>query len=283
MTPPPPVAPAAAAWVDGALVDVGTATVSAFDHGLTVGDGVFETLRVYDGTPFALRRHLDRLATSAAGLGLAAPDRAVVTGAVADVLEAAGLPDARLRITLTGGPAPLGSGRGSGGPTLIVAVAALEPFPPTADVVVVPWPRNERGALSGLKTTSYGENVVALARAAASGAGEAIFGNTVGHLCEGTGTNVFVGVGGRLVTPPLSSGCLAGVTRTVVLEVVEVEEADLPLDALAGADEAFLTSTTREVQPILRVDGNALPAAPGPLTASAAAAFADLLRRDLDP
>ena len=276
-------APAAAAWVDGSLVDVATATVSAFDHGLTVGDGVFETLRVYDGTPFALRRHLDRLATSAAGLGLAAPDPTTVTGAVTEVIAASGLAAARLRITLTGGPAPLGSGRGSGGTTLIVAVAALEPFPPTADVVVVPWPRNERGALSGLKTTSYGENVVALARAAAAGAGEAIFGNTVGQLCEGTGTNVFVGVGGRLVTPPLTSGCLAGVTRAVVLEVAEVEEADLPLDALADADEAFLTSTTREVQPIHRVDGRALPVAPGPLTSAAAAAFADLLRRDLDP
>ena len=276
-------APAVAVWVDGAVVDVATASVSAFDHGLTVGDGVFETLRVYDGTPFALRRHLERLATSAAGLGLQVPDRAVVTGAIHDVVAAAGLADARLRVTLTGGPAPLGSGRGSAGSTLVVAVAALEPFPPTADVVVVPWPRNERGALSGLKTTSYAENVVALARAAAAGAGEAIFGNTVGRLCEGTGTNVFVGVGGRLLTPPLSSGCLAGVTRAVVLEVVEVEEVDLPLGALAEADEAFLTSTTREVQPIGLVDGDPLPAAPGPLTAAAAAAFADLLRRDLDP
>ena len=102
-------APATAVWVDGAIVDVATASVSAFDHGLTVGDGVFETLRVYDGTPFALRRHLDRLATSAAGLGLQAPDRGVVADAVAEVVAAAGLGDARLRITLTGGPAPLGS------------------------------------------------------------------------------------------------------------------------------------------------------------------------------
>ena len=135
--------PAAAAWVDGALVDVATATVSAFDHGLTVGDGVFETLRVYGGTPFALRRHLDRLATSATGLGLEPPDREVVADAVAEVIAAGGLADARLRITVTGGPAPLGSGRGTTGPTLLVAVAPLDPFPATAGVVVVPWPRNE--------------------------------------------------------------------------------------------------------------------------------------------
>jgi branched-chain amino acid aminotransferase len=144
-------------------------------------------------------------------------------------------------------------------------------------------PRNERGALTGLKTTSYGENVVALGRAAQAGAGEAIFGNTVGALCEGTGSNVVVARGGRLVTPPLASGCLAGVTRALVLEVCDVEEADLPLDALATADEAFLTSTTREVQPIARVDGAPLPAAPGPLTSAAADAFRALLARDLDP
>jgi len=164
-----------------------------------------------------------------------------------------------------------------------VAAGAIEAPAPTADVVVVPWPRNERGALSGLKTTSYGENVVALARAVAAGADEAIFANTVGALCEGTGSNVVVGVGGRLVTPPLRSGCLAGVTRALVLEVCDVVEDDLPLDALTAADEAFLTSTTREVQAIARVDGAPLAAAPGPLTAAAAAAFRDLLARDLDP
>lgn len=275
--------PAAAVWVDGRLVDVDAATVSVFDHGLTVGDGVFETLRVYDGVPFALRRHLERLATSAAGLGLDVPDPAVVRGAVEEVLGAAGLPDARLRITLTGGSGPLGSARGHTATTLVVAAGHLDPPAATADVVVVPWPRNERGALSGLKTTSYGENVVALAHAARAGAGEAVFANTVGALCEGTGSNVVVGRGGRLLTPPLRSGCLAGVTRALVLEVCDVEEADLPVGALADADEAFLTSTTREVQPIAHVDGAPLPAAPGPLTVAAAAAFRALQRRDLDP
>jgi branched-chain amino acid aminotransferase len=275
--------PATAVWIDGAVVDVAAARVSAFDHGLTVGDGVFETMRVYRGQAFALRRHLDRLERSAAGLGLSVPDRSVLAAATAEVLAAGGLADGRLRITLTGGVAPLGSGRGSAPPTLVVAVAPLDPPAATADVVLVPWPRNERSALAGLKTTSYGENVVALARAAASGAGEAIFANTLGQLCEGTGTNVVLARGGRLVTPPLTSGCLAGVTRALVLELCEVEEVDLPVTALAEADEAFLTSTTREVQPIATVDGVALPAAPGPLTSAAAAAFTDLVARDLDP
>ena len=270
-------------WVNGRLLAADQATVSAFDHGVVVGDGVFETMRVYRGTPFALRRHLDRLGHSAAGLGLTLPGRSTLAGALAEVLAASGLAEARLRLTVTAGPAPLGSGRGAGPPTVIAAVAALDPVPTTADVAVVPWPRNERGAVAGLKTTSYAENVVALARAAAAGAGEAVFANTRGELCEGTGTNVVVAVGGRLLTPPLSSGCLAGVTRALVLERCGVEEHALPLSALAGADEAFLTSTTREVQPIATVDGQPLPSAPGPLTAAARAVFADLIASDLDP
>lgn len=283
MAPPEGVPSASAVWIDGALVDPAVATVSAFDHGLTVGDGVFETLRVYRGVPFALRRHLDRLAVSAGGLGLHLPGRSVLEGAVAEVLAAAGLAEARLRLTVTGGPAPLGSGRGTAGPTVIVAVAVLEPFPPTAAVAVVPWPRNERSPLSGYKTTSYAENVVALATARAAGAGEAIFANTRGELCEGTGSNVVVSAGGRLVTPPLSSGCLAGVTRALVLEVCDVTEAVLPLAALADADEAFLTSTTREIQPIATVDGRPLASCPGPLTKAAVAAFTDLVETTLHP
>ncbi|MGH9183278.1 MAG: aminotransferase class IV [Acidimicrobiales bacterium] len=270
-------------WVDGSVVPADQARVSALDHGITVGDGVFETLRVYRSRPFALRRHLDRLARSAAGLGLVLPDRGVLEEAATSVVAAAGHPEARLRLTVTGGPGPLGSGRDASPPTVIAAVAPHEPFPPTTDVAVVPWARNERGALAGLKTTSYGENVVALAHAAERGAGEAVFANTRGELCEGTGSNVVVGRGGRLVTPPLSSGCLAGITRELVMELVDVEETRLSVDDLAGADEAFLTSSTRELQPIAHVDGRALRSAPGPLTSAAMSAFARLVAADPDP
>jgi len=259
------------------------AQVSAFDHGLTVGDGVFETMRVYRGVPFALRRHLERLERSATGLVLELPGQGVLERARCEVLAAASLTQARLRLTVTGGPAPLGSGRGGGQVTVLAAVAPLDPVPATAAVVVVPWRRNEHGVLAGLKTTSYAENVVALAHARRLGADEAIFANTAGRLCEGTGTNVFVGVAGRLLTPPLSSGCLAGVTRDLLVESLDVAVEDLPLDRLAEVDEAFLTSSTREVQTIGAVDGRPLPSAPGPLTAAAAAAFGELLAADLDP
>ena len=115
--------------------------------------------------------------------------------------------------------------------------------------------------MAGAKTISYAENVVALAHAHERGADEAILANTVGALCEGTGTNVFVVQGGRVRTPSLSTGCLAGITRELVLELIDVEETDALTSAdLRGADEAFLTSSTRDVHPIASVDGAALPA-----------------------
>ena len=159
------------AWVDGQLLaDADAPAVRVTDHGLTVGDGVFEAVKVVEGRPFALTRHLERLQRSAAGLGLPAPDLDAVRRGVGAVLEGEELPLGRLRITFTGGPAPLGSGRGDAPPTLVVVADAMKPQPETTAVVTVPWPRNERGALAGVKTTSYAENVVALARAAERGA-----------------------------------------------------------------------------------------------------------------
>lgn len=271
-------------WMNGELLPDDDARVSVFDHGLVVGDGVFETIKVATGVPFAMTRHLVRLRRSALGLGLPEPDiDAIRDGALAVIAASGGPVLARLRVTVTGGVSPLGSERGNAPVTAIVAMAE-QPLPAASvDVVTVPWPRNERGALSGLKTTSYGENVRALAYAAERGGGEAIFANTVGQLCEGTGTNVFVVRGGRLLTPPLSSGCLAGVTRALVIEWADAEEADLSLDALAGAEEAFLSGTTRDVQPIRNVDGAALPAAPGPVTRKAAEIFALRSAESPDP
>ena len=268
-------------WLNGSLVAADDASIPALDHGVTVGDGVFETMRIYDGVAFALRRHLERLERSATGLGLALPARSLLRRAVEEVVTASTLRDGRVRLTITAGPGPLGSGRTGGDATVIAAVAPLEPAAPTTAVVTVPWVRNERSPLAGLKTTSYAENVVALARAKEAGASEALFANTVGELCEGTGTNVFLVLDGRLVTPPLSSGCLAGVTRELVLEVVEAEERSVPFEALADAEEVFLTSSTREVQAVTKVDDRALAA--GPITAAAAEAFTALRRRTLDP
>jgi branched-chain amino acid aminotransferase len=275
-------------WVDGRLSVAEEAWVAALDHGVTVGDGVFETCKVVDGTPFALGRHLRRLRRSAGIMGLTVPaDDAELREITAKAIAAAGDDGTvvgRLRITLTGGPGPLGSGRDTVPGTLLVAAGAGDAWASTTDVVTVDWTRNERSAIAGAKTTSYAENVVALARARDQGATEAILANTTGALCEGTGTNVFLVAGGRLCTPSLATGCLAGITRELVLEAVEVDERDdLTLDDLRSAPEAFLTSSTRDVQPIAHVDGMALAAAPGPFTTAARDGFRATEAGSLDP
>ncbi len=270
-------------WINGALVPAAEATVSAFDHGLTVGDGVFETLKAVGGEPFATRRHLDRLRRSAAGLGLTVPATDDdLRAAMADVLASHDLPLARVRVTVTGGPAPLGSERGAAGATIVIAVGPLAAAAASTAVCVVPWPRNERGAMAGIKTTSYAENVVALAFAKERGCTEAIFATTTGLLCEGTGSNVFVAIDGQLRTPPLTSGCLAGVTRELVLEVTDAIEADIPMEAFLAADEVFLTSTGRDVQGVHRIDDREL-GTPGPQTEAAAAALAARAAACTDP
>ncbi|TDC26574.1 aminodeoxychorismate lyase [Streptomyces sp. 8K308] len=270
-------------WLDGELRDADSARVSVFDHGLTVGDGVFETLKTQAGKAFAVSRHLDRLAASAAGLGLPEPDRDEIRRACRAVLDAVPLPLGRLRITYTGGLSPLGSDRGDAAPTLVVAHAETPRRPDTTAVITVPWTRNERGALAGLKTTSYAENVIALARARQEAASEALFANTAGQLCEGTGTNVFVVLDGQLHTPPLSSGCLAGITRALVVEWTGAREIELPMECLERAEEIFLTSSTRDVQAVRRVDGRELPDAPGPVTAKAMRVFQERSAADIDP
>ncbi|MFF2186609.1 aminotransferase class IV [Streptomyces sp. NPDC058155] len=270
-------------WVNGGLRAADAARVSVLDHGLTVGDGIFETVKTVQGRPFALTRHLDRLTRSARGLGLPDPDHDEVRAACAAVLDANPVDMGRLRITYTGGLSPLGSDRGDAGPTLVVAVGETQRRPDTTAVITVPWTRNERGAVTGLKTTSYAENVVALAAAREQGASEALFANTVGDLCEGTGSNVFVVLDGRLHTPPVSSGCLAGITRALTVEWTGAHETRLPFDALDRAEEIFVTSSLRDVQAVHRIDGRELPGAPGPVTAKAMRVFEERAAADLDP
>ena len=273
-------------WVDGRLVG-DEPSLRAHDHGLTVGDGVFETCKVLDGQAFALTRHLRRLARSAAGLGLPEPDADLLRAGVDAVLGQREMAFGRLRITMTGGAGPLGSDRAGVPPTYVVLASAAPRPAASAAVVVAPWTRNEGSAVAGLKTTSYAENVVALAYARERGASEALLANTHGELCEGTGSNVLLAIGGELVTPPLSSGALAGITRELLLEWalqdgLVVLERPVSLRELAIADEVALTSSTRDVQSVHAVDGRRL-AAPGQLVGRAAELFASSAARDVDP
>lgn len=275
-------------WVNGEICDDDAASLSAIDHGVTVGDGVFETLKIRDGEAFAPTRHRARLERSAAGLGLPAIDHDLIDQGVKAILGS-GEPIAlgRLRYTVTGGPGPLGSDRGTAPPTYIVTAAPIEPVVGPVALAVTPWTRNERSAVAGLKTTSYAENVVALAYAKERGAVEAVFANTRGELCECTGSNIFVVVGGEILTPPLSSGCLAGITRDLTIEWcreagLRVLEEALPLSVLHTCHEVFITSSTRDVLAVGQIDGRRLPA-PGPVTEQAAAVFAARADAEVDP
>ncbi len=274
-------------WVDDSLVEAADARISVLDHGFTVGDGVFETILVRDGVPFALTRHLARLQRSMAGLGIDGPSSERVRDAVEAVVSGSGVGTAfsRLRITVTSGAGPFGSDRGDAAPTLVVTLAEAAAWPATTSLATVPWARNERSAIAGLKTTSYAENAIALAAAKSRGASEAVLADTRGRLSECTGSNVFVVIDGVVSTPSLDTGCLAGVTRELVLEwggaVAEMREALLPYDVLRTADEVFITSSTRDVHPVTRIDDRPLEA--GPVTLALRATFEQAARSEVDP
>ena len=273
-------------WVGGDLVDPTGPSISALDHAVTVGDGVFETAKIDRGQPFALSRHHARLQRSAAGLGLPPVDLAFVAKGIDAVLEGEPIDFGRLRYSVTGGVGPLGSDRGEADLTYVVLAGPQARPPASGALTVVPWTRNERSPVAGLKTTSYAENVVALARAKQVGAIEAVFGNTRGELCECTGSNVFVVLDGEVLTPPADSGLLAGITRELVLEWavdagVTIRETPLPLGILDTADEVFITSSTKDVLPIHAVDDRQLPV--GPVTTRLRDVFRTRAEQDLDP
>lgn len=259
-------------WLDGALESADAARISVLDGGLTVGTGVFETMKVVDGVPFALTRHLQRLARSAAALDIAVPSDEVLAGALAAVIDANAAEVGelgRLRLTLTSGAAKLGDPYSvTGSPTMLVTVVAARPWAPTARVIDSSFTRNEHGALAGVKSTSYAENAIALREAHAMGADEALLCNSRGELCEGTGSNVFLVIDDHIVTPPLSSGCLNGVTRQLVIEWCGAREVVVDGALLASASAAFLTSSTRDIHPIGQWGGRRF-GTPGAVVAAA--------------
>jgi branched-chain amino acid aminotransferase len=270
-------------WLDGSLLDEEAARVPVSDHGFLVGDGVFETLRVYRGEPFALAEHLERLSESAGEMRIPSPAAGVLEAATREVLAANDLSEARLRITVTSGSGLPGLARGPGPPTVLVVASPVMPWPPTSTAVISQVRRNEESPLAGVKTTSLAESVIAFAEARESGADEALLLNTAGDLCEATTANLFIVRDGVVETPSLESGCLAGITRDHVLRLcaeggVDAREDRLPAAALAEADEAFLTSSTREVQPLVTVDGRPVgPGEPGLLTRGLAQAYSAMV------
>jgi branched-chain amino acid aminotransferase len=255
------------ASVDGEISPTAEARIPVADDGLLRGDGVFEMIRLYEGRPFALAEHLDRLERSAAAIELPV-DRVAVEREVSALLDAFGHDDAALRIVLTRG------GR---------RIALTEPLPE--------WPESVRVAtvtyspteiLTGVKSTSYAANMQATRIAATRGADEAILTRPDGVVLEAPTSAVFwVSDGGSLRTPGLDVGILDSITRARVVAELEVEEGDWLVGDLVRAEEAFLASTTREVHPISAVDGRELPHSSGPRTREATEGFARAVEREL--
>jgi branched-chain amino acid aminotransferase len=239
------------ASVDGAIGPAAEAVIPITDEGLTRGDGAFEVMRLYQGRPFALEDHLARLRRTCAGLRLQADHDAVLAEAGA-LLLAAGPVDGLLRIVLTRG------GR---------RIASVEPLPehaPTARVGTVTYSPNR--VLDGLKTLSYAGNMLATRIAREQGFDEALLVSPHGRVLEGPTWSFFWVTGERVLTPPLEDRILDSITRRYVIEVTGAEEAICTLDDVRAADEAFIASTVREVQPIAVVDDIELPGAPGPVS-----------------
>jgi branched-chain amino acid aminotransferase len=255
------------ASVDGKITPTAAATIGLKDDGLYRGDGAFEVIRLYEGKPFALVDHLDRLVRSAGAIELEF-DRGALEGEIAALLAQAGPVEGQMRLIVTRG------GR---------RIAATEPIPPhpktvgLASVTYCPTV-----ILNGVKSLSYAANMQATRIAKGQGADEAVLVRPEGTVLEPPTSSVFwVSSEGRLRTPALDDGVLESITRDRMIKALEVEEGTWPIDDLRGAGEAFLASTTREIQAVSSVDGRVFSAAPGPRTREAQEAFAQTLGREL--
>jgi branched-chain amino acid aminotransferase len=247
--------------LDGRIAPAGETCVPATDEGLLRGDGAFEVIRVYDGTPFALDRHLDRLERSAASLRLADPPRAELEDEAARILEQRGGEafDGCLRIVLT-----------RGGRRLLLT----EPLPPTGDAIALGFVTYAPSRiLDGVKSLSYAGNMLAGRLARERGFDDALLVTPHGRVLEAPTSSVFwVDQAGDVCTPPLEEHILASITRDCVMQVMTVKECPATTEDLLQAGEAFIASTTREVQPVSRIEERDFGSEPGPRTREAAAA-----------
>ncbi|MBN2176062.1 MAG: aminotransferase class IV [Demequinaceae bacterium] len=279
-------------WFEGKILPPNTNVISPLAHGFTVGDGVFETIAMRRLEPFALQRHMTRLQDSLARIGLLDLDPGIVVGGIRAVVDAGQGKLTRLRVTVAGGPGPLGTERVPAHPYIVVA-GSDSPLRKTCEAVRVPWRRNEYSPLVGIKATSWGDQVLIRVHANDRGADEALLANTQGHLCEGTGTNVFIEMNGEIVTPPLASGCLPGIARSLALEwgaaaglpIRAADAGELMYEVLdevfQGEASAAVTSVTRGVQPVATLDG--AQCRPGPLLAKLREVFEAGAAREQDP
>jgi branched-chain amino acid aminotransferase len=271
--------------VNGHVSDQEHSVISVFDHGFLYGEGVYETLRTYNGQPFLFDRHMRRLRKSAGMLALGVPlSDAQIDSRFRETMAAAGLGDdpdreAYIRILVTRGVGELTYDPAACPTPSIVVIVKPNVAPPPevfergVTVALVPIVRNHPGSVNPLiKSNNLLNNALAMQEAFRRGGFEGVMRNYRGELAECTQSNLFIVKNGAALTPPSEAGLLAGITREFLFEVgaeagIPVREAALKDDDLFGADEAFLTSTTREVVPIVQVDSRIIGSgAPGPVT-----------------
>lgn len=260
-------------WLNGALVPLGAARIPAFDRGFLFGDGIYETVRAYGGRPFRLAEHLHRLALSARRLALRWPGgaRPLVEG-VRRVLAANGLGDARIRLVVTRGPGTpdLGGIAAARRPTIFIYALPYVPPSPRAyrdgvQAIIPSVVRNDRRALDpAIKSLNLLNNLLATREARRAGAREAIMLNPQGFVAEAAAANVFFVRRGVLLTPALTVGILAGITRDLVIELAgrlgrPVREGRFRAADLLGAEEAFVTASTIEILPLASIGRRRLP------------------------
>nr|WP_295827384.1 aminotransferase class IV [uncultured Azospirillum sp.] len=257
-------------WLNRRLMPAAEARIDPADRGFTLGDGLFETIRIKDGAPRHLPRHLDRLGAGADLLRLPLSyDAADLTGAMAALIEAVGLTDGVLRLTLSRGTGARGVlPPADAHPTVLMTAApAAHMTSPVAAIIARSTRRNEHSPLSRLKSLNYLDSILARQEAAERGADEALLLNGAGRLAESSVATLFLSIGGRLLTPPVTDGALPGIRRALILERHGAEEAPLTPDDLARADEAILTNSLG-LRPLVAVDGWPVgSAAAGPVLA----------------
>jgi len=255
------------ASVDGRITATAEATIGLKDDGLYRGDGAFEVIRLYAGKPFALVDHLDRLVRSAGAIELRF-DRAALEAEIEELLSRAGAVEGQLRLIVTRG------GR---------RIAATEPIPDHGETLALATVTYcPTVILNGVKSLSYAANMQASRLAKGSGADEAVLVRPDGIVLEPPTSSIFwVTPAGELRTPALDDGVLESITRDRMIKALSVEEGSWQVDDLRGATEAFLASTTREIQAVSSIDGHDLAAAPGARTREAQEAFAETLGKEL--
>ncbi len=247
-------------WLNGALLDATAAHINPTDRGFTLGDGVFETIRIESGHPAHFDRHMARLQHGAGVLGIEIPfTRAELLQAITEVAGAQSISEAAARLTLTRGPAPRGVlPVAPPRPTLLITAAPLPAALPPAHLITARCTRrNETSPLSRIKSLNYGDSILARQEAAARGADDALLLNTQGFLAEATAANVFLSIAGQLITPPIPDGALPGIRRALLLESGTPVERRITAADLARAQSGFLANALG-LRQIASVDGRAL-------------------------